>query len=214
MNSYSMKDILVGCKGSLVQLGILQVLKETFEGRSFKALTHETDILQEIEVNKFSMLITDIDCCLTPDTFSVTKLLHLNPSLKVVVISDRNEFIFGKKLLKEGAYAYLSSTTDFDSIRNAILTVYAGSRYFSKELQEHITNNYSGQLSSNPFDALSKKELSIAILFAEGKSMKQIRRELNISPSTLSTHKLKLFAKLKITSFVEFLRLAENHGVL
>lgn len=213
MNLHTMKDILVGCKGSLVQLGILQVLKETFEGRSFKALIQETAILQEMEKNKFSMLITDIDFSLTPDTFSVTKLLRLNPALKVVVISDRNEFIFGKKLLREGAYAYISNTTDFETIKTAILTVYAGNRYFSKELQEHITNNYSGQLSSNPFDALSKKELNIAILLAGGKSIKQIREELNISPSTLSTHKLKLFAKLKVTSFLDFLRLAENHGL-
>ena len=46
--------------------------------------------------------------------------------------------------------------------------------------------------------ALTVKERQVVQLVAEGKSNKQIARDLNVTPETIKSHMKSIFAKLKV----------------
>lgn len=52
----------------------------------------------------------------------------------------------------------------------------------------------------NPSDVLTKRELQIVMLVADGKPNKQIAQQLKISEWTVSTHLRRIFAKLDVDS--------------
>jgi DNA-binding NarL/FixJ family response regulator len=56
---------------------------------------------------------------------------------------------------------------------------------------------------TNPFDQLSARERQIAGSVAKGRSNKEIARELEISPWTVSSHLRQIFAKLGICRRIE-----------
>ena len=63
-------------------------------------------------------------------------------------------------------------------------------------------------------EALSQRELEIALLVARRKSNKAIAKELGISPRTVSTHLSNAFQKLEIGSRGELADYARDHSLL
>jgi two-component system invasion response regulator UvrY len=57
----------------------------------------------------------------------------------------------------------------------------------------------------NPIEKLSKRELTIAQLMAQGKTFDEIAKQLHIEASTIRTYKARIFHKLEVASLHEFL---------
>lgn len=63
---------------------------------------------------------------------------------------------------------------------------------------EGYRNENSNKELKKPVDILSRRELQIVMLVAEGRVNKQIADQLNISVWTVSTHLRRIFAKLGV----------------
>ena len=68
------------------------------------------------------------------------------------------------------------------------------------ELDNSCDCNHSGEEKKDLLDILTKRELQIIMLVAEGRVNKQIADQLNISIWTVSTHLRRIFAKLAVDS--------------
>ena len=63
-------------------------------------------------------------------------------------------------------------------------------------------------------DALSKRELEILQNVLNGKSSKQISKDLGISPRTTDTHRKNIASKLGTSNAVDWIRLAIKQGLI
>jgi len=61
---------------------------------------------------------------------------------------------------------------------------------------------------------LSDRELPVFRLLTTGQGVNAIAAQLAISNKTVSTHKARLLAKLKLTSMAELMRYAMPHDLL
>ena len=66
---------------------------------------------------------------------------------------------------------------------------------------------------ASPFDALSPRELEVAMLLSRGLRQEDIARRLSLSAKTVNTHKSRLFDKLGIGDTIALARLASQHGL-
>lgn len=66
--------------------------------------------------------------------------------------------------------------------------------------QKETVNKYDDNKAENLTGVLTKRELQIVMLVAEGRANKQIARYLKISEWTVSTHLRRIFAKLNVDS--------------
>lgn len=76
-----------------------------------------------------------------------------------------------------------------------------------KYISPHLIAAFSGPAARDPLSTLSRKELDIALIVAQGKRNHQIAAELNISPKTVNTYKTRIYRKLGIDNDMQLLKL-------
>ena len=58
-------------------------------------------------------------------------------------------------------------------------------------------------------ESLTKRELEITELLIDGKWTKEIAETLNLKETTISTHKLRIFQKMKVSNVIELFKKIE-----
>jgi two-component system response regulator NreC len=102
----------------------------------------------------------------------------------------------------------------------AINTIYAGNDFYSENVSKIILKTYiekakntSGD-NSAPHELLSKREIEILKMFAEGFINKEIADKLFISVRTVESHKNHIMQKLGLKTQVELVRFAIRNNLV
>jgi DNA-binding NarL/FixJ family response regulator len=139
------------------------------------------------------------------------------PSLKVLILSMHLNEAYINGAIKAGAWGYLAKNTTRDELISAIRIVANGNKYLGKEVSEVITTGYIKRLQVNDVsdnEPLSKRELEILKLTAEGLGNKEISDRLFISIRTVESHKNHIMQKLGLKSSVDLVRYAIKSGLI
>ncbi len=131
-----------------------------------------------------------------------------NPQIGIVVLSmyAEEEYIFD--LVRARAAGYLLKDADSSQIVNAIRAISRGESMIHPVVVSKILTEFS-QLSGHPrvkverqeqrkYD-LSDREITVLQLVAEGKSNKEIAKDLRISEKTIKNHIRNIFRKLSVS---------------
>ena len=81
---------------------------------------------------------------------------------------------------------------------------------------ELIINGYlePSKSDSDGYSLLSEREKEIFILFAEGKSTREIGEKLVISVKTVGTHKQHIFEKMKLKTNTDMVKYGLKKGLI
>ena len=83
------------------------------------------------------------------------------------------------------------------------------------ELQESERQQYSERpCSKSPLDCLSKREIQVLKLVAEGCTSKEIARPLGVLPTTVDTYRSRIMAKLQASDVPALVRLAIRYRLI
>jgi two-component system response regulator NreC len=146
-----------------------------------------------------------------------TKLIHQrHPEIPVVVITIHTSSSYVIRALRNGARGYVVKNDGFQNVIQAIKTVCQGQRFLSSQVSEQIIDAViSGtSMDFNLDERISIREREILQLIAEGNTNSQIARKLVISARTVETHRTNLMRKLELTSQIDILRYAIQHGII
>ncbi len=174
------------------------------------------DIGTGIEIFEFvrrfpvDVIISEIDL---PELNGLTALRAIKKehhNLKVIMFSYHPEEIYAISTVKAGASAYLSKSSTVDVIREAILKVYKGDIYLSKNMAKHLAFDDTKNTTSKIYKRLSTREIEVLKLMSSGKKNKEISEELKINEKTVSTYKARLFKKLNVTNIVDLIHQAKH----
>jgi len=135
------------------------------------------------------------------------------PKLPVVVLSMYPEAQYAVRILKMGAAAYLSKGRSSEELVEAIRTVAQGRRYVTPEVADALVTAGSGA-GVAPHERLSEREHQVFLLLAEGLSPGDIGAQLNVSPSTVSSHLVHIREKLGARTNGEVMQYAWRAGLL
>ncbi|ROM56937.1 DNA-binding response regulator [Pseudomonas canadensis] len=145
---------------------------------------------------------------------ATTKLLRSHPDIKVVVVTVCEEDPFPTRLLQAGAAGYLTKGAGLAEMVQAIRLVFAGQRYISPQIAQQLAIKSFQPVSDSPFDALSEREIQIALMIVGCQKVQSISDKLCLSPKTVNTYRYRIFEKLAISSDVELTLLAVRHGMV
>ncbi|MEI8204628.1 MAG: response regulator transcription factor [Bacteroidota bacterium] len=200
-----------GLKVLLMNLSDIKVIGEVSTGFELFNLLQNIKpdiILMDISLPKMSGIV-------------ITKTISLEyPACKVIMLTASVNEKSVSESFKAGALGYLPKNIRQDELLDAIREVHKGNRYIAKSISDDVMNKY---LSKNKSEALgqpkvegelTKRELEIIELFAEGYNYKEVAERLSISYNTVETHKKNIFEKLEINSIVELVKYAIKHGII
>lgn len=169
-----------------------------------------------LKKENFDLLILDLTL---PDTdgMALTEwIMHRNPHQKILFFSTSPTEVFAKRLYQMGIMGYINKQAPISEISNALHAIINnGEKYVNEEFKAMLlSQTEERQHEIAPLERLSKRELSIAQLLANGKSIEAIATTLNVETTTIRTHKARIFQKLEITSFPEFLQKARQYKLI
>lgn len=131
---------------------------------------------------------------------------------RVIVVSVLENGPMPKRLIAAGAAGYVGKAGDAKELLRAVRDVSLGKRYLASGVAQNLALSGIGG-DASPFDALSPREMEVAMLLMQGLRQEEIARRLSLSAKTVNTHKTRLFEKLQIQDSIALARLASQYGL-
>jgi DNA-binding NarL/FixJ family response regulator len=143
------------------------------------------------------------------------QLTKLYPEIRVIVLTVHEAGEYAIRAVREGAAGYLPKSAASTELEEAIRTVVSGKRYISPETaQNTIIEQGRGATKRDLLATLSPRQREVLRLIAEGRTTKQIARELEISVKTVETHRAQLMERLGIHDVAGLVRYAIIVGLI
>jgi DNA-binding NarL/FixJ family response regulator len=177
-----------GLKILLTTSGHFNVIAEAENGREFIDLL-DHNITPDI-------VLMDIDMPVLDGIEATKEALKKYPGLKVITLSMFGEEEYYYKMIEAGVKGFLLKNSDINEVKNAIVTVYQGGKYFSQELLYNVVKNIrSGHKEQELTEALSEREIEVLVQICNGFSNNEIADNLHISKRTVDKHRANLLDK-------------------
>lgn len=174
-------------------------------------------LLEILPVTKARVVLMDISLP-GKSGIEVTALIRAEfPQIRVLMLSMYMDEEVILKAVRNGAMGYLQKNTTKKELLDAIHTVAAGEEYYSDEVSRVLlqhTLRRSREDSPKGLEEISKRELEILKLLAEGLSNQQIGERLFISTRTVESHKTHVMQKLGLKSTIDLFRFLTREGFL
>lgn len=147
---------------------------------------------------------------------TVQKIRLYKKDLKVLVLSNYDEFSYIRSMINEGANGYILKNIDPAQLLHAIESVLAGKPYYSNEVALKLIDSAmdSGGISNTQKSSLSKRELEILKMIALEMTNDEIAKSLFISKRTVDTHRQNLLKKLQVKNTAGLIKAAYEFELL
>lgn len=137
-----------------------------------------------------------------------------NGRTRIVIVSMVAESPFPRRLLAAGASGYVTKGCSAEELLKAVRVVADGRRYLAPRIAERLALEALDGNGESPFEALTTRELEVALMLCKGRDMQAIAKALKLSAKTVATYKYRLFDKMAIDNTVALAHLAGVHGLL
>jgi DNA-binding NarL/FixJ family response regulator len=139
------------------------------------------------------------------------------PELKAIVLSSPDDAAQIDAAFAAGAHAYVLKTAHPDDVTVAIRQTFEHSMFLPGPTVAGGSTNGVAPIASESSDtvaSLTKRELEILQLVAEGHSNSQLARILWVTEQTVKFHLSNIYRKLDVANRTEASRWAQVHGLL
>jgi DNA-binding NarL/FixJ family response regulator len=137
------------------------------------------------------------------------------PNVKVIVLGMSREAESIASALEAGAFAYIVKTAHPDDIGAAVRQAFQSTIFFAtghRPARARVGGSSSEAIGI--LDSLTKRELEILRLVAEGHSNGQLARMLWVTEQTVKFHLSNVYRKLGVSNRTEASRWAQVHDLL
>jgi DNA-binding NarL/FixJ family response regulator len=134
------------------------------------------------------------------------------PDVKVVIVSAASDYRSVIRALEAGASGYMLKDQDIDELVAAVRTVRAGGQALAPALVPKLVS----RLAEAPGSAqsLTRREIEVLQLLADGCSTKQLAETLGLSLNTVRNHVQSAINRLGAHSKLEAVSIAIRQGLI
>ena len=207
MNIIEYPSLVIFEKRPLFAEAIRYMLDSIFY--DIKIAKNKADVLTLIEQQSITIVLVDLSMHGEEILDIIMRNKKMIPKIFVILINSHNDETLAFKLLKNGAYGYLSSTSTKESLVQSIEAICQGKKYIDSEsLKSTLYTKKKIKSFSLPHEKLSDREYQIFIMIAKGYTVGEIAEELYLSVKTISTYRKRLLDKLLFVNNAELVQYA------
>ncbi len=213
-------SVIIADDHTIVRDGVKALLSEQEDIVIIGEASNGSELFRLLSLTTADIILLDISM---PDLSGIEICERLRteyPQIKVLFLSmyTTEEYIFNA--IKAGAHGYLPKNISQPELLEAIRSISQGREYFNETISNIILKSYINKAKNAETEndirehSLSKRELEVLRLFAEGFSNSEIGTRLFISPRTVESHKNHIMQKINLKSPVDLIKFAiKNHIV-
>jgi two-component system response regulator NreC len=187
----------------------MSVVGEAADGREAAQLAEEL---------RPDVVIMDIGMPNLNGIDATRRILAAHPDVAILILSMHQDESYVLRSLKAGAKGYLLKDSLRGDVLEAIRAVATGRSFLTRKIRRMMQEDYMRELEErgleDSYDLLTDREREVLQLAAEGKPNKEIAGALNISLTTVETHRTHILQKLGLHSVPELILYAVRKGII
>lgn len=196
---------------SIVRQGMEITISDIVPDAIFYHTSSLQKVIELVETKGIEIAVMDAHF---PDGNSlhiIADMKKANPDIRILIFSGLEEEVHALKFFKAGANGYLSKLSEEEEVKEALLHFIQKGEFYSEISRNLLVQLIANPDLINPLSRLTKRELQIAEMYADGLGNLEISNSLDIKQNTVSTIKKNIFEKLKIENIVELIDLIKTH---
>src|SRR5688572_10167960 len=149
---------------------------------------------------------------------ATAQIVQKETGTDVVILSMHSDETYITRALTAGVKGYLLKDSAEADLVNAIRAAAQGRTYFSPKVSEALMQDYVRYLRQrnlqDSYELLSPREREVLQLLAEGRTNKEVANKLDLSVTTVETHRNNLMHKLALHSTAELVLYAVRKKII
>lgn len=203
--------LLVVDDHAVVRLGIEQALKDQSGIKIIGTASNGEEAIDFAQDESPDVILMDCTMPGMSGLQAMQSLLEIDTDIKIIMFSETTGKRHAREAIDAGAYGYLSKSNDPDEIATAIYAVHDDEFYLDENLAKRIA---STDEDSARMQALSEREVEVAMLLASGESTSGIVEILNMDASDVYKIRSELLKILGLKNSVELAHFMLSRGEL
>ena len=213
MSTPLVTKILIADDHSLVREGLKHVLNAAPD---LEVVAEAADGVEAVELalsHDVDLAVLDLSMPRMTGLQAARDLARHRPEVRVIVLSmyDNEEFLFDA--LKAGAAGYVLKAAAADDIVEACRAAMRGEPFLYPAAVKSLVRDFVERGGTDP-ELLTRRELEVLKLVAEGKSSKEIADDLVLSVKTVERHRGDILHRLGMRDRVDLTRYAIRRGLI
>jgi len=176
--------------------------------------TDRDEAVTLIEALQPDVLIAGIDVDNDDQVACIRQAKRACPALRSVVIGDSDDSRSVAAAFEAGAAAYCFKTAEQQDVASAIRQLFDRSFYLATDSMPTVLASLTDDDPESSVRDLTRRELEILRLVAEGYSNSQLAKMLWVTEQTVKFHLSNIYRKLDVANRTEASRWAHVNGLL
>jgi two-component system, NarL family, response regulator NreC len=176
------------------------------------------DTIRMAEEQSPDVIIMDIAMPNMNGIEATRRILASNPQTAVLILSMHQDESYVLRSLKAGARGYLLKDSVRSDVIEAIRAVVQGRSFLTRKVSRILQEDYVREMErrglEDSYELLTDREREILQLVVEGRTNKEVASMLNISLTTVETHRTHILQKLNLHSIPELILYAVRKGII
>lgn len=191
--------IVIADDHSMVREGLKQLLELDGDIQVVGEAGNGEECLEVIESMNPDVVLLDINM----PVMNGLKMLEVlrsskNKNQKVLILTIHNEVEYLMKAEEIGVEGYVLKDAESAILKKAIYTVNSGEKYIDYSMVPILNEKISQENEKTEDDKLTRREIEVLKLLAEGLFNKEIAYKLSISEKTVKNHVSNIFKKIGV----------------
>lgn len=140
---------------------------------------------------------------------AIQRIRSTDEKAKILVLTVQECEPYPSRVMEAGARGYLTKRCAPEELLEAVRKVDAGDLFIAEQIQQQLASSGATKL-----DRLTKRELQIFTMLADGCSAQQIAEAMYISQKTVHAHRANIMNKLEVAKTTDLIHLAIRHGIV
>jgi DNA-binding NarL/FixJ family response regulator len=179
--------------------------------------TNGKELMEMALSHKPNLVLTDLSMPLLNGLDAVQSLVGMGLRSKFIFLTMHVDISLAVLVFRAGASAFVLKTASTDELKRAVEVVLGGGCYLSPQFPTDLVSVLA-EAARRPLVAkapqLTPRQREVLQLVAEGKTMKEIASQLNISTRTAESYKYHLMNVLGIRTTAELVQHAIKIGLI
>ncbi len=193
-------NIMIADDHSMVREGIKQLLELDGDIVVNSEASNGKQCIELLDENQTDVLLLDINMPIMNGLQVLQYIRENRMKVKVLILTIHNEVEYLMRAVELGVDGYVLKDSDSSVLKKAIFCVNRGESFIQPELTPILKvklEEKSNQINED--DALTKREIEVLKLLAEGLFNKEIAYMLAISEKTVKNHVSNIFKKINVS---------------
>jgi DNA-binding NarL/FixJ family response regulator len=208
-NATSRKRLLLVDDHPMMRAGMAQLINKQPDIEVCCEAGNPAEALREITRGRPDLVVTDITMPGRSGVEFIKDLLAIHPGLPILAVSMHDELIYAERVLRAGARGYVMKEAGAEKLLLGIRQVLNGQVYVSERMSAKLLDSLTGRRprgSNSPIEKLSDREFEVFQLIGQGKSTRDIAKQLGLSPKTVDVHRSHIKEKLELKDATSLVR--------